>query len=91
MFPDETLRNKTSDNKGLKVKKVYPDIVIKNKRIKLNKEEIEQLNLDAFRYNFLEIVDGKKIFTTEIVPTLDTSCFSSFKSLFDLLGQIINE
>jgi AAA15 family ATPase/GTPase len=87
MFPDEVLHKQTSDGRSLKLKRPLVEVKCKNRTIrKLNQG---QLTLIGFRDIWYEIADGKKIFATEIVPTLDANYFNSFNSLFDLLEKII--
>jgi hypothetical protein len=88
MFTDDILHKRTGDNRGLKLKKHLPVIVYKNKTFKLNQQQLSLLNFQDICYG---IVDGKKTFVNEIVPSLDETCFNSFRPLCDLLERIIND
>jgi hypothetical protein len=90
-FSDIVLAMRNSKGRGLELG--YPDIVLKgtnNRELgKRSSNEAEKLGLVSLEDRI--ITNGKAIFAAEIVAILDGSEFESFRPLFEVILEIINE
>lgn len=84
MFQDDVLSKKTSDGKGIKIKKEKPFAVIKGKKIEVPKSLFDEIDFSG--YDTIE--SGKEIFSEKIVPELERENFIAFEELFRHLLEI---
>lgn len=91
-FPDDVLILRTSDGRGLTISTPsIQSVVVAGRSINLGRENMA-ISLDQIfghQIPFRVITDGKDVFAEEIVPSLPSSAFNAFESLFQIIEQIL--
>ncbi|WP_027801165.1 hypothetical protein [Paraburkholderia dilworthii] len=83
MFSDEDLAKRTHDERGLDLK--FPDLEIRVRRHGNPIIETRKSDLVETR----EVIGGKLVFATEIVPLLPSESFKAFEKLFWIVQDIL--
>ena len=90
MFEDTALERTNDHGHGLVLEFQPLQVTIGDQKLELTHDQLNRLgealgNLSSRR----RIVDGKKVFAEDVVPTLDTEAFAPFRPLFARALEIL--
>ncbi len=99
MFTDEVMRTKTPEGRGLVFDTTELDGIklsngefLKAEKLNLDQGDLEDIpELNDLVGKEENIIDGKDVFASEVVPNLPSDEFQVFEPLFDVISEVVND